>query len=389
MARGRGGLAFAVFALSAQACFAARGDRAYWDSVFNAPVQDASAAELRLEYLDAARRLDMARSPVERRRAQEALDAIQSRAEILILPRLKLRPRLADRAPIGAATVVDARGPSPEILPPASPPPPAPPVGPAAPLREPRPPIAAVKPSGYEADASAAARKCARLSRSAGARGVDTLVIGFEGWTAFDSLATRAAYRYQDAVASGAAARKPGRTLYFGHVVHDLMIPLVDRYGDRFEFIVFPEWTSRGGGSLPERCAAAWMRSPAGPGLAAGRSLVLIGHSFGGDAAHELAAALARRRVPVAAVYTIDPRPRAPFAGFERPANVERWENYYQSWGLAGSVVGGADVNANLSRWGIGHGSLPAAPMILRSLSRRLGRLLAPPERTASNQSEK
>lgn len=91
----------------------------------------------------------------------------------------------------------------------------------------------------------------------------------------------------------------------------------------------------------------------------AGRfQLVLLGFSNGGDAVYQTANALERHGLRVDLAITVDPV-RKPlrgmgFMGFQRPANVARWINYYQRFDrrtlagilpIVGRHVDGADEN--------------------------------------------
>ncbi len=79
-------------------------------------------------------------------------------------------------------------------------------------------------------------------------------------------------------------------------------------------------------------------------------TIVLVGHSYGGDKVHELAHAL---NIKIDLVFTIDPvakwtadtTPALQGAyGFTRSANSSVWENYYQRRDTASAVVGGVTV---------------------------------------------
>lgn len=98
------------------------------------------------------------------------------------------------------------------------------------------------------------------------------------------------------------------------------------------------------------------------PGQTPGESdrfrLVLLGFSNGGDAVYQTAGALERHGLRVDLAITVDPV-RKPlrgmgFMGFQRPANVVRWINYYQRFDrrtlagilpIVGRHVDGADEN--------------------------------------------
>jgi hypothetical protein len=68
-------------------------------------------------------------------------------------------------------------------------------------------------------------------------------------------------------------------------------------------------------------CARIWLEDK-GPGIK-NRKLVILGHSFGGIAAGGLAWSMAKEKLPVELMITVDP-----WQLWKRPPNVKRWENY-------------------------------------------------------------
>lgn len=61
------------------------------------------------------------------------------------------------------------------------------------------------------------------------------------------------------------------------------------------------------------------------------RPIILVGHSFGGNAAFQVAAGLRRDNIPVALVVTVDPTRAGPLSG-----NVRRYVNFF----FAGNGLG-------------------------------------------------
>jgi hypothetical protein len=198
---------------------------------------------------------------------------------------------------------------------------------------------------------------CRSFTQTAVRQGVRTLVIGFEGLASFDGKGTQQAYSFLK------GGERPRRGLS-GFLLHGLLVPLMDRLRGHVEFLVFPETSVMStADSVPSECARAWMERP-------GNRLVLVGHSYGGHAVNLLAENLEQRRVSIARVVTVDARTRLYLGRLHKTTNVALWENYYQrnTPFLFGSRVEEADLNVDLSRSGVFHGNIPAAPAIRASL---------------------
>lgn len=223
------------------------------------------------------------------------------------------------------------------------------------------------KPSGQESIQTAQAR-CEAMSRRASAHGVNVLIVAFEGLVSFDSGGTSAAYRYQVQKAAGdpRAVRPvpipiPGIPFVGGgYVLNGLLMPLIDRFGDRFEFLVFRHFEqSESDETVPAVCARVWLSG------APGRRIVIVGHSAGGLAAAQLTRSLERARLWVDLVVTID----SVWTG-GRAGNARRWENYHNAY----PEVPGADVNRYIPT---NHFAIPGSPEIVESLSRWLASTIA------------
>ena len=93
-------------------------------------------------------------------------------------------------------------------------------------------------------------------------------------------------------------------------------------------------------------------------------SMNIVGHSFGGDAAHRLAVMLGRLGVTVDTVVTADARQPYTMANqpnWGKPCNVARWDNYYETAGgmnLPGFRIPGTN---NLEVGG-NHMTIPSDP---------------------------
>ena len=208
---------------------------------------------------------------------------------------------------------------------------------------------------------SGTAASCEKLAAFARERGATTLLIGFEGLASFDSTGTHVSYR-QHLQALRGESPEPMRRGSGGYLLHGLLNRVMKERARHAEVLVLPYTAGA------EACAEAWMRHQ-------GNRLVLLGHSYGGHTASQLASALARAAVPVSAVLTVDPRLKGYVGSFVRPATVALWENYYQKNTpfLNGYLVSGADLNRNLSSTGVKHVTIPYSPVVGEALERMLG----------------
>ncbi|NJL25293.1 MAG: hypothetical protein HC902_09010 [Calothrix sp. SM1_5_4] len=121
-------------------------------------------------------------------------------------------------------------------------------------------------------------------------------------------------------------------------------------------------------GSVPEVCVRAWLSA------APKTKLTIMGHSYGGHAANQLASVLEEPKSAIDSVFSLDPRTRMYTGQLGRTKNAALWLNFYQTNTpfLNGYVVPGADLNVNLSPTGIGHTSLPAAVEVFNAVADHL-----------------
>ena len=221
-------------------------------------------------------------------------------------------------------------------------------------------PVTDYKPEGTAA-ATAAQTACNLLSQISAERGIKKLIIAFEGLLSYDDSGTQEVYQYLWNVQNGQPATQPGSGSA-GYVLHELLVPYFEAHPSDAEFLVFSwDTQSNNSGSTAEICADAWMS-------VAGRSLIIVGHSYGGDAANQLASVLQTDgNVPIQ-VLTIDPR--LAVGSFQRTSNASVWDNFLQTNTpfLNGSTVPGADENVDLSSSGVGHTGMPGMPQVMAAL---------------------
>ena len=181
-----------------------------------------------------------------------------------------------------------------------------------------------------------AAAECRSLAASSRAQ---TLIVGFEGLLGYEA---------------GGVLRR------------SLLAPTKARHPQTVEYVDYPSFSLLNvfADSSAESCALAWKSVP-------GKKLIIVGHSYGGQAASSLAHALGRRGVVVDDVITLDPRPRLNMGeAIYRSRNVRHWRNFYRQdlgGGLQGWYVPYADQNTDLA--GVsGHVEMPTKLVVHREL---------------------
>lgn len=212
-----------------------------------------------------------------------------------------------------------------------------------------------------------ASRKCAALADAAKARGVSVLLVGFEGQGGFNADNAWLVYRYLWRI-THAVSDIPPELDTSAPVLHRLLLPSIDFYSAKLEILDFPETavTSSSGG-VPQACIEQWLtRVPSA-------RVVLMGHSFGADAAHEVAGFLNRSHLPVHQVYSMDAVARSPAKRFAKPGNVELWTNFYQrNQPPFGAFVRLADSNKDLSSLGVNHRTIVRSAPVIGAIQSQL-----------------
>lgn len=212
-----------------------------------------------------------------------------------------------------------------------------------------------------------------RISEGAALTGTRVLIIGFEGLAGFNSAGSNQASVYQCQLSHGMPARKPGGI--GGQVLGALAIPVIEKYKNQVKVLMFAHDACTGSGTLPEEIAAQWMADANKSEATNGRRVIILGHSFGGDAAVILGRSLAARGVKVDSVFTMDPRKRPIGTGGFKAAGSARWVNFYQKFDflLMGWEIAGAENNFLLASPLMGHLVLPHHPKILPALMAQIG----------------
>ncbi|MEZ0313166.1 MAG: hypothetical protein ACAI38_15435 [Myxococcota bacterium] len=194
---------------------------------------------------------------------------------------------------------------------------------------------------------------------------MNTLVMGFEGLISYDESGTAETYAW----AAGARRDPPQGAMASGYVLHGLVRPLLQRHGDRMEFLVFPHEAESGDpNGLPATCARIWQQQ------SRARRLVVAGHSMGGASASSLARTLAATNTRLDLMVTID-AVSTPQTPLQRWASTARVFNFPRTLRLpVFGTIDGADLQTRVPAWHIG---VPGHPTVVDAVSREVGALIA------------
>lgn len=211
---------------------------------------------------------------------------------------------------------------------------------------------------------------CLRISEAGKITKTQALVIAYEGLFSSSAMNANLLSEYREALATGKPASRPAYLFGLSFLVRGPLTRLVEQYKNQVQVFDYAYSGHTSASSVPATCAKLWM-SDKGPG-AEGRRVAIVGHSFGGGAAWELADTLNKQGTPVDCVITADAR--APsmcmgecWHGRPKPANVKQWANFYQRGALKGNIIPGA---TNSYQGGFSHGNIQNSPALYEALSR-------------------
>jgi len=210
--------------------------------------------------------------------------------------------------------------------------------------------------------------KCETLAAEGERRGVRTLLVGIEGQGGFKADNAWLVYRYLWRITHSISDSPPVLDTA-APVLNRLLLPLIDYFRGFVEVLDFPETavTERNGG-VPEACVAAWMARSSQP------RVVMIGHSFGADAVHDLSHLLARRGIQLDVAFSLDAVARGGGGQLRRPMNVGWWGNFLQrNEPPFGAVVVSATENRDLSSHGVNHRTIVRSAPVISAVKERLG----------------
>lgn len=210
-------------------------------------------------------------------------------------------------------------------------------------------------------------RKCERLAVESRSRRIGLLLIGIEGQDGFSPTNTLLVYRYLWQLQNGQPTSPPLLD-NSAPVLHRLLLPLVTRYSGQIEILSFPEFAMSGNeNNAPIICAATWYSLVNHP------RIVLLGHSFGGDAIHELAEGLSSKEIPVEKAYSIDAVGKSAAKRFYKPPNVGLWTNFFQrNEPPFGSWIYRSPANHDLSRYGVNHRTIVRSQPVISTIIEQL-----------------
>lgn len=209
--------------------------------------------------------------------------------------------------------------------------------------------------------------KCKELAKVSEKKGVTVLMIGIEGQGGFKADNTWLVYRYLWRITHGTPEQPPALDTA-APVLNRLLLPLIDHYRASFEILNFPETAvTKTDGGIPEACAKEWMKRKNSP------RLILLGHSFGADAIHEVAERLGKKGIAVTQAYSVDAVARSPAKRFSKPDNVGLWQNFLQrNEPPFGAYFTGAK-NRDLSPLGVNHRTIVRSAPVISAIKENFG----------------
>jgi hypothetical protein len=215
-----------------------------------------------------------------------------------------------------------------------------------------------------------------RFSDGSAISGTRVLIVGFEGLAGFNKSKADQLEYYQCRLTFGQKASKP-MGIGGGHVTSALMVDAVEKYKNKLKIAMYAHDACKSGNCAgPEALATQWMNDANTTESTKGRKVIIVGHSFGGDAAAVLGKRLSAKGVAVDSVITIDGRLRAALGNASvGPAAGGRWINFYQKFDffLQGFRIKGAENHFLPALPGIGHIALPYNKKILTALMEQIG----------------
>lgn len=155
------------------------------------------------------------------------------------------------------------------------------------------------------------------------------LVVAFEGLGAYRKKAAEKLYKYQDLLKLGKKAVKP-KNGSMAYVTDNILIKNLTKTFDKTEILILPHSGEGDANSTSFNCVKAWHKVHKDD-----LNLIILGHSFGGNAAKRLMNTLFEKisTFKVKAMLSLDPRLKSKF--ITKP-NIKKHYVYYQKGFLRG-----------------------------------------------------
>lgn len=218
---------------------------------------------------------------------------------------------------------------------------------------------------------------CKRLSEGAKISKTKALIIGYEGLFSSSPINANLLSNYREKLATGKKASRPFYAFGGSFLTRGPLTRIVEAYKNKVQVLVFGRVGKTSADSIPGKCATIWMQDK-GEGTE-GRKVIIVGHSFGGGAAWELANSLRAKGVTVDGVVTADARSPKQCMGecwnWAKPSNVTYWSNHYQRGLLRGHEIPGA---SNQYHSGFSHGTIQNAPAFYKAIANRIDGISGP-----------
>ncbi len=155
------------------------------------------------------------------------------------------------------------------------------------------------------------------------------LVVAFEGLGAFRKKAAKKLYAYHDLLKKGGSVMSPSNGS-MAYVTDNVLIKNLSQTYDKSEFLILPHSKEGKEKSISYQCVKAWHKVHK-----ENLRLIIVGHSFGGNAAKRLMNTLFDKisNLKVKAMLSLDPRLKSRFV---TKANIKKHYVFYQKGFLRG-----------------------------------------------------
>lgn len=170
-----------------------------------------------------------------------------------------------------------------------------------------------------------AKKMCTTWAKKSKSSGITQLIVSFEGLGSFSQSFADKTYKGLENAKKSKRAKKARGSMNF--VAKNLIAPNLSEIAKHSEILLLSERTHRSREkTVASTCVQAWNKIYRGKA-----EFIILGHSFGGYAAINLAQTLAKTDVPVKAMLTMDARTTpGNYKHFWKPDNVELHINHFQ-----------------------------------------------------------
>jgi len=165
---------------------------------------------------------------------------------------------------------------------------------------------------------------CTSWAEASFKKGIDQLIVSFEGLASYSNSAAEKTYQYLDQIKVNKQGRAP-RLGSMNFVANNLLVPQMKQIAKDSELLLMSENSQREKNAVATQCVKAWSKVY-GPKL----KLIVLGHSFGGYAALNFATEVKKFGIEIDSMLTMDARAMpSEYKYFATPPNVAEHFNFF------------------------------------------------------------